>query len=71
MADLLTTAQVAAILSVTPSGVARMVKRGALIPARKCEGLRGPAFFDPEDVAKLAAERADRRPADDRHLVHA
>lgn len=58
MAELLTTAQVAERLGVTPQGVARMVKRAALIPAHKGAGPRGAYLFDAEHVDDVAEDRA-------------
>lgn len=60
MPELLTTAQVAAQLNITPSGVSRMVARGTLEPARKAPGIRGAYFFTPEAVAQAQAQRAER-----------
>ncbi|MBF6085282.1 hypothetical protein IU485_28335 [Nocardia cyriacigeorgica] len=42
----------------TPSGVSRMVKRGALTPAHVIQaGYRGVFLFDPADVRALAEKR--------------
>lgn len=48
--ELLTTAQVAVKLGVTPRTVARMVERGELTPVTQAPGLRGARFFDPADL---------------------
>lgn len=56
--ELLSTAEAAQRLSVTPSAVSRMVAREELIPQFKAPGARGPMFFDPDAVEKLVAERS-------------
>ena len=55
---LLTTAEAARVLQVSPSAVSRMVTREELVPAFKAPGVRGSMFFDPAVVEKLAARRA-------------
>jgi excisionase family DNA binding protein len=51
--DLLTTAQVAKRLGVDVRTIHRWVKRGTLTPALKATGIRGPLFFDEDDVKRL------------------
>lgn len=56
--ELLSTAEAATLLQVSPSAVSRMVAREELTPQFKAPGKRGPMFFDPKQVADLAAKRA-------------
>lgn len=56
--DLIPTRDVCEILDITPSGVSRIVARGALTPAAKAPGNRGAFFFSRTDVERLAAARA-------------
>jgi hypothetical protein len=52
------TAEVAHMFDVTPSGISRMVKRGALTPVQRAPGSRGALMFRRADVETLASERA-------------
>lgn len=56
--ELLTTAEAAELLQVSPSAVSRMVAREELAPQFKAPGKRGPMFFDPQQVAELVAKRS-------------
>lgn len=50
MQDLLTTAEVAEQLGVSPSAISRRVAKGELKPAAKGPGKRGAFLFDPRVV---------------------
>jgi predicted site-specific integrase-resolvase len=50
MQDLLTTAELAQRLGVSPSAISRRVAKGELKPAAKGPGKRGAFFFAPEPV---------------------
>lgn len=54
---LLTTSEAANILGSSPRDVARLVKRGDLVPAVKAPGLRGAMFFEPKEVEHYQAMR--------------
>lgn len=56
--DVVFTAEVAQMFGVTPSGISRMVKRGALTPVKRAPGTRGALMFRRSEVEALAAERA-------------
>ena len=56
--ELLSTAEAAALLQVTPSAESRMVAREELTPQVKAPGMRGPMFFDAKQVEELKAKRA-------------
>lgn len=58
--ELLSTAEVADLLAVSPSAVSRMVAREELQPRLKAPGARGPMFFAREDVERVLAERASK-----------
>lgn len=51
------TTEAAKLLGVTPSGISRMVKRGALAPVQRAPGQRGAFLFDRSEIERLAAER--------------
>lgn len=55
MLKVMTTAQVAVALGITPSGVARRVYRGDLTPAAKLAGPRGAYLFEPAEVDRAIA----------------
>ena len=55
--DLLTTAETAELLGVTPSAVSRMVARDELTPQLKGPGRRGLMLFHRTDVSKLLEQR--------------
>ncbi len=59
--NLVTSADVAALLGVSVRTVSRMVARGDLVPVVKAPGLRGALLFDPAHVARLARERVPRQ----------
>ena len=50
MQDLLTTAELAEQLGVSPSAISRRVKKGDLQPAAKAPGKRGAFLFSAEVV---------------------
>lgn len=56
--NLIETSEVARRLKVSPSAISKMVKRGALTPAKKHNGVRGPFLFDPEHIQTKLEERA-------------
>jgi len=58
MAELLTKADVAKVLGITPDGVLYLEQKG-LLPATRTRG--GVRLFDEADVAELATERDLRR----------
>ncbi len=53
----LTTAEAAEVLATTTRTVHRLVEPGALVPAVRFPGARGPMMFDRTDVARLAKKR--------------
>ena len=55
---LISTVQAAQILGVSVKTVRRLVERGELDLALKAEGLRGPMFYNVNDVHALAQKRA-------------
>lgn len=55
---LLSTAEVASKLGVTPQTVARRVRSGDLLPVGKGAGVRGPYMFDAARIEALAAGTA-------------
>lgn len=61
MDRLLTAADAARILVVTPATVRLMVRRGDLAVAASTPG--GIRLFNEDDVRALAAKRAERKPA--------
>lgn len=61
-----TTREVADALNVTPSGISRMVARGALKPAMRAGAGPGGAFlFRRRDIDRILKERAKRTAATD------
>lgn len=60
--DLVPTTDAATILGCTVFAVHGLVRTGALRPAMKAPGIRGPLFFARADVERLAAERAAAKP---------
>lgn len=58
--NVLTTSEVADLLQVSPSAVSRMVSRGELSPNIKAPGVRGPMFFDADEVERVRADREAR-----------
>ena len=56
--ELLTTVEVAHRLGVTKQHVARLVRSGRLNPELQAPGSTGAMFFAPEEVERLALERA-------------
>lgn len=62
--ELRTTSQVAERLHITPKVLRRLVAEERLVPRFTAPGDRGPAYFDPADVERLAAELAQE--AEDR-----
>lgn len=54
---MLTTAEVAERLRVSPRTVTRMATDGTLKPADRVPGGRGVLLYDPEDVARVETER--------------
>lgn len=52
MLKVMTTAEVAEALGITPSGVARRVYRGDLTPAAKLAGPRGAYLFEPSEIQR-------------------
>lgn len=50
MTNLLTTAEVAAVLGVTPSAVNHAVARGRLKPSKKLPGRTGARLFTPAHI---------------------
>ena len=61
-APLLTTAQAAARLRMSPRQVARQAQRGRLSYAQQLPGLTGPYLFSADDLEKYEQGR-DRQPA--------
>jgi len=59
MHKLLSTAEVAALLRVTPSTVSRMVDRGDIRYQHKSPGTRGAMLFDPDVISAYVAEREE------------
>ena len=55
--DLVTAAEAATILGVTPEHVSRLARDGHLPEAIKGRGLRGPRWFTRADVEALKAAR--------------
>lgn len=53
----LTTQQVAESLVCSVRTVHRMVEAGELVPVMQGPGLRGPKFFDPKAVQRIARQR--------------
>jgi len=60
MQAIMTTAEAAAALGISPSGVAYRVRRGQLAPLLKAPGLRGAYVF-----SRSTVERLKRSPAPD------
>ena len=54
---LVPTKDAARILRVTPRQIARLVESGALTPATRGDGPRGPFFFEEHAVEQLREER--------------
>jgi len=59
--NLMSTAEAAVLLRLTPRSVARMVERGDLPFVRKLPGLTGLYLFDRAMVELIARQRAARR----------
>lgn len=53
-----TTAEVATRLGVSVRQVARLVERGRITPLDRLPGVRGAYLFDPNEVDRVAEERA-------------
>lgn len=56
--DLIASGEASKILQIDRSTLSRLVSAGKITPALKIEGLRGPMWFEREDVQALADERA-------------
>lgn len=56
MLKVVTTAEAARQLGITPSGVARRVYSGALEPAAKLAGIRGAYLFEPAEIERAKRE---------------
>ena len=54
--NLITTAQAAARLGVTPTTIFNHMKAGRLVPVAKLPTVTGPYLFDADDVDALAAQ---------------
>jgi transposase len=54
--DLISTREVARKLGVTPQTVARRVRAGELAPAVRGVGVRGPLWFDAEQIEALVSD---------------
>ena len=54
--DLITTAQAAARLGVTPTTIINHMKAGRLVPVAKLPAVTGTYLFDAADVDALAAQ---------------
>ena len=59
MHNLVTTAEVAALLHKSPSAISRMVARGDLHYQFKAPGKRGALLFDPAVISAYVAEREE------------
>ena len=55
MEELLTTAELAARLGVSPSAISRRVAAGTLKPVRKMPGKRGAFLFDASQIEQAVA----------------
>jgi predicted site-specific integrase-resolvase len=56
---LLSTVETADRLQVDRSTLSRWVQLGRITPAMKLPGLTGSYLFDPEEIDRVAAERAE------------
>lgn len=55
--SVLTSKQAADLLGCSVSTISRMVADGRLTPVLRIEGLRGPMFFDADDIAAAAGQQ--------------
>lgn len=55
--QVISAAEAARILSVSPRTVARWIKSGRLTPVTKLDGLRGPYLLDAQDVYAYAEQQ--------------